>query len=161
ELGQVGLEWSVAGFGSFSGNANETDMLMRNSTTGDFVVYDIANNQVVGFHALGTVGLEWSVAGFGNLSAHAHPTDMPTRNGHAREVYDITSNTVMSATAMGSLGLEWQVAGIAADPPSAPPTGATSPHERASVAGASSDQPGTAPIPGIAGLFDQHEAASG
>ena len=25
-MGQVGLEWSVAGFGDFSGNANETDM---------------------------------------------------------------------------------------------------------------------------------------
>jgi len=26
---QVGLEWSVAGFGDFSGNANETDMLIQ------------------------------------------------------------------------------------------------------------------------------------
>ena len=29
-LGQVGLEWPVAGFGDFSGHAGETDMLMRN-----------------------------------------------------------------------------------------------------------------------------------
>jgi len=24
------LDWQVAGFGNFSGNANETDMIMRN-----------------------------------------------------------------------------------------------------------------------------------
>ena len=30
-MGQVGLEWQVAGFGDFSTNAGETDMLMRNS----------------------------------------------------------------------------------------------------------------------------------
>ena len=44
-MGQVGLEWSVAGFGDFSGNANETDMLMRNNNTGAFEIYDIRNNQ--------------------------------------------------------------------------------------------------------------------
>jgi len=27
----IGLDWQVAGFGNFSSNANETDMLMRNS----------------------------------------------------------------------------------------------------------------------------------
>ena len=45
-MGQVGLEWTVAGFGDFSGNANETDMLMRNSNTGVFELYDIGNNTV-------------------------------------------------------------------------------------------------------------------
>ena len=33
-IGQVGLEWSIAGFGDFSTRANETDMLMRNSEYG-------------------------------------------------------------------------------------------------------------------------------
>ena len=33
-MGQVGLEWTVAGFGDFSSRASETDMLMRNSNTG-------------------------------------------------------------------------------------------------------------------------------
>ena len=45
-MGQVGLEWSVVGFGDFSGNANETDMLMRNNNTGAFEIYDISNNQI-------------------------------------------------------------------------------------------------------------------
>ena len=33
-MGQVGLEWTVSGFGDFSTRAGETDMLMRNSNTG-------------------------------------------------------------------------------------------------------------------------------
>jgi hypothetical protein len=43
-LGQVGMEWTVSGFGDFSSNPRETDMLMRDSNNGVFVVYDIKNN---------------------------------------------------------------------------------------------------------------------
>jgi hypothetical protein len=60
-IGQVGLEWTVAGFGDFSGNADESDMLMRNSTTGAFEGYDISNNNVISGAAMGQVGLEWTV----------------------------------------------------------------------------------------------------
>ena len=45
-MGQVGLEWAVAGFGDFSSRSGETDMLMRNSGTGAFEVYDISNNTI-------------------------------------------------------------------------------------------------------------------
>ena len=38
-MGQVGLEWTVAGLGSFGGDAS--DMLMRDSNNGTFEVYDI------------------------------------------------------------------------------------------------------------------------
>jgi hypothetical protein len=60
------LEWTVAGFGDFSGNANETDMLMRNSNTGAFEVYDISNNAVTSAASMGQVGLEWTVGGIAN-----------------------------------------------------------------------------------------------
>jgi hypothetical protein len=53
------LEWTVAGFGDFSGNVNETDMLMRNSNTGAFEVYDISNNAITSAASMGQVGLEW------------------------------------------------------------------------------------------------------
>ena len=45
-MGQVGLEWTIAGFGDFSGRPNETDMLMRNSNNEEFEVYDISNNTI-------------------------------------------------------------------------------------------------------------------
>jgi hypothetical protein len=73
-MGQVGTEWQVAGFGDFSGNANETDMLMRNSNTGAFEVYDIADNTITSAAPMGQVGLEWSVSGFASITATAPPS---------------------------------------------------------------------------------------
>jgi len=125
-MGQVGLEWTVAGFGDFSGNPGETDMLMRNtnsgvfsSNTGAFEVYDISNNAITSAVAMGDVGLEWQVAGFGDFSGRAGETDMLTRNSNtgAFELFDISHNAITSAAAIGSVGLEWTVGGIAADPP--------------------------------------------
>ena len=67
-MGQVGLEWSVAGFGDFSGNANETDMLMRNTNTGAFEIYDISNNH----HHLGRVRWDrWVWNGRSSASARS------------------------------------------------------------------------------------------
>jgi hypothetical protein len=61
----VDLGWTVAGFGDISGNANETDMLMRNSSTGAFEVYDISHNQLISAVGLGgqQIGLDLTVAG--------------------------------------------------------------------------------------------------
>jgi hypothetical protein len=36
---------------------------MRNDTTGQFQVYNIANNQITGSAPLGTVGREWQLGG--------------------------------------------------------------------------------------------------
>ena len=102
-MGQVGLEWTVAGFGDFSGNANETDMLMRNSNTGAFEVYDISHNAITSAASMGQVGLEWTVAGFGDFSGNANETDMLMRNSNtgAFEVYDISHNAITSAAVHG------------------------------------------------------------
>ena len=120
-MGQVGLNWTVAGFGDFSGNANETDMLLRNSNTGAFEVYDISNNQVTYDAGMGQVGLDWTVAGFGDFSGNANETDMLLRDNNTGqfEVYDISDNKVVSAASMGEVGTQWQVGGIASDPPAA------------------------------------------
>jgi hypothetical protein len=115
-MGAVGLEWTVAGFGDFSGNANETDMLMRNSNTGAFELFDISNNAITLATGMGQVGLEWTVAGFGDFSGNPNETDMLMRNSNTGqfEVFDIGHNAITSADPMGQAGLEWQVAGITA-----------------------------------------------
>ena len=59
---QVGLEWSVVGFGPING-AGSSDMLMHNSNTGAFEVYDITNNQLTSAAPMGQVGLELQTAG--------------------------------------------------------------------------------------------------
>ncbi|HEY5065750.1 MAG TPA: hypothetical protein VIJ04_13110 [Xanthobacteraceae bacterium] len=77
-MGQVGLEWSIAGFGDFSGKANETDMLMRNSNTGVFELFDINNNTIAAAGPIGQVGLEWSIGGVSATPAAAPPTTQLT-----------------------------------------------------------------------------------
>jgi hypothetical protein len=90
-FGQVGLEWTVAGFGDVSSDPGESDMLMRNSNTGAFEVYDISHNAITSVAAMGQVGLEWTVAGFGDFSSNPGESDMLMRNSNtgAFEVYDI------------------------------------------------------------------------
>ena len=61
----IGLEWQSFGVGDFSGNANETDMIMRNTSTGVFEFYDIQHNQIVAAGSLGGVGTEWHNLGVG------------------------------------------------------------------------------------------------
>ena len=120
-MGQVGLEWQVAGFGDFSGHANETDMLMRNANTGAFEIYDISNNAIASAASMGQVGLEWQVVGFGPING-AGASDMLMRNTNtgAFEIYDIANNQITNASSMGQVGPAWSVAGIAVDPPTAP-----------------------------------------
>ena len=62
-VGQIGLERQVAGFGPLDG-AGSGDMVLRNTNTGAFAVYDFMNNRLIGAASLGQVGLEWGVGGF-------------------------------------------------------------------------------------------------
>ena len=112
-LGQIGLEWQVAGLGDFSGT-DTSDMLARDSNNGAFEVYDISNNQLISAAPMGQVGLEWSVAGFGDFSTRVNETDMLMRNSHTGqfEIYDIGNNTITFAAPMGQVGLEWTIAGF-------------------------------------------------
>ena len=118
-MGQVGTEWRAAGFGDFSTRANETgDMLMRNSNTGAFEVYDVANNQITSAGSMGQVGLEWQVAGFGDFSGHANETDMLMRNSNtgAFELYDISRQChCQSPCGMGQVGLGVAGRGLRSD----------------------------------------------
>jgi len=82
-IGQVGLEWQVAGFGDFSSRPGETDMLMRNGTTGAFEVYNIGDNAITSAASMGAVGLAWTVAGFGDFSSNSGETDMLLRNSNS------------------------------------------------------------------------------
>jgi hypothetical protein len=68
-MGAVGLDWRIEGFGDFSSHPGETDMLMRNTNSGELLLYDIANNQITGANALGPVGLDWRFAGVAPIQA--------------------------------------------------------------------------------------------
>jgi microcystin-dependent protein len=55
-LGQVGTNWQFAGLGTFFGS-DPGDMLLRNSSTGGFQVYNVSSNNITNTGFLGTVGL--------------------------------------------------------------------------------------------------------
>ena len=121
-MGTVGLNWQIIGVGDFSSNPGETDLMMRDTNTGAFEVYDISNNQITSAFSLATVGLNWQVAGFGQMNG-AGTSDMVLRdiNSGAFEVYDIANNQITTATSLGQVGVDWQLGGFGVDPP----TGAT------------------------------------
>jgi hypothetical protein len=80
-LGAVGLDWQVAGFAPIGG-AGTSDMVLRNTKTGAFEVYDIANNTITTAASLGSVGLDWQLGG---LAADA-PGASAAAMGGASEV---------------------------------------------------------------------------
>src|SRR5204863_6773590 len=83
----VGPDFQVAGFGAFHA-AGASDMILRNKNTGEFLVYDIVNNQITTSNSLGTVGLDWSVGGFA--------ADPPTASG---TFTDISNDQLVQAIA--------------------------------------------------------------
>jgi hypothetical protein len=117
-MGTIGREWTPSGFGHFSSNGGETDMLMRNSNTGGLELYDISNNQITDAHFLGTIGLDWHFAGIAPVHA-VGASDLVLRNVNsgAFEVYDIANNQLIGAAPLGAVGLDWQLGGLAVDPP--------------------------------------------
>ena len=60
--GRPVLEWQVAGFGVFTGSGT-SDMLLRDTQTGTFEVFDNNAGQLALVSTLGQVGLEWQVGG--------------------------------------------------------------------------------------------------
>ena len=63
EIAVVGPGWVPVGFGNFSGNNNETDMLLRNINDGALEVYDISHNQVTYAGVFANPGVEWHIVG--------------------------------------------------------------------------------------------------
>jgi len=83
-------------------------MMLRDSGTGAFQVYNISNNSIINSVALGTVGLDWQVGGFGNFSSLGE-SDMILRNTTTGglQVYDISNNQITSTFSLGTVGLNW------------------------------------------------------
>jgi hypothetical protein len=114
----VGQNWTVVGFGDFSGNPNETDMITR-STSGTFELYDITDNRTVSAQSLGTAGTEWSVVGFGNFSSNPGEIDMMTRDTNNGDIaiYDIADSGVTNAQVIDTIPLSQTVDGAGPDVP--------------------------------------------
>jgi hypothetical protein len=107
-IGAVGLNWQFFGVGNFSGNPGEdfadtpgnTDMMLRDSNTGRFEVYNISNNQITGPFFIGDVGLNWQFSGIGNFSGIPGASDMILRNTDTGELldYNMSNNRITPGT---------------------------------------------------------------
>jgi hypothetical protein len=114
QLGNVGSDWGFVTLGGFF-DGDTADMLLRNSTSGAFQVYNVApnSNTLIGSASLGAVGLNWRFSGTGNFSSRGE-TDMLLRdaNSGGLQVYDISNNQITGSAFMGAVGLNWQFSGI-------------------------------------------------
>src|SRR5207253_10774362 len=95
-----GQGWQLAGFNI---NGAETDMILRNTSTGGIEVYDITYDFPARIVFLGTVGTEWQIVGFGNFSSLPGEGDMMMRNTNtgAFMVYDISNDQITSSSLPG------------------------------------------------------------
>ena len=96
-MGQVGLEWQVAGFGDLSSGAGETDMLLRNSNTGAFEYYDIAHNTITAASSMGQVGTEWQTAGIAS--------QLPGSGAAAAQLAQAMASYAPASTALTDAGM--------------------------------------------------------
>jgi hypothetical protein len=114
-LAQVGSEWGFVTLGNFNLD-DPSDMLLRNSTSGEFRTYDIVDNNVMVSTSLGAVGVNWQIMGFGIFGPFGGfgETDMMLRDANTGDlqVYDIFNNEIVDSAFLGTIGLEWQFSGI-------------------------------------------------
>ena len=113
-LGPVGSEFEFVTLGNFDGT-DPSDMLLRNSNTGDFQVFDISDNQVIGSTFMGNVGVESQPLGFGFFGSvgTAGETDMLMRRSDGElEVYNIDDNQVVGSAFLGNVGVENEFLGL-------------------------------------------------
>jgi Subtilase family len=114
QLGRVGSDWGFVTLGGFF-DGDTADMLLRNSASGAFQVYNVApnNNIITNSASLGAVGLDFQTLGFGNFGSFGN-TDMMLRNVNtgALQVYNISNNQITNSASMGTVGLDWQFSGV-------------------------------------------------
>src|SRR5262249_38877565 len=93
QLGPVGTDWRFVTLGSFNDNiisSFTSDLLLRNSPSGNFHLHNISNNAIPNSVSLGAVGLNWQFSGIGNFSIPAE-SDMLLRDSTTGDfqVYNI------------------------------------------------------------------------
>jgi hypothetical protein len=98
----------------------QSDLLLRNSSTGALEVYNINNNQITGSASIGTVGVDWEFAGVAPVSAPG-ASDLVLRNDTTGQfqVYNIANNQITGSAPLGTVGTDWQLGGFAASTPTA------------------------------------------
>jgi hypothetical protein len=121
QLGKVASPWQFVTLGGFN-DGDTSDMMLRNATTNQFLLYDIApnnNNFTPGGAGIslippGALGSEWQVLAFGNFSSIPGETDMMLRRSSdgLLLIDDIRNNQITGSFFTGPVGTDWQFSGV-------------------------------------------------
>ena len=126
DLGNVSTNWVTQGIGDFNGD-HTSDVLWRNTVTGDTAIWFISSNGTYSPVDLGVVDLSWSIAGVGDYNADGK-ADILWRNVNGA-VGEWLSNPGSGFTGFDKMVLataptSWNIVG--ANPPATPPPAAAS-----------------------------------
>jgi hypothetical protein len=121
QLGKIGAPWQFVTLGGFN-DGDTSDMMLRNATTNQFLLYDIApnnNNFTPGGAGIslippGALGSEWQVLAFANFSSIPGETDMMLRRSSDGMLLidDIRNNQITGSFFTGPVGTDWQFSGV-------------------------------------------------
>jgi hypothetical protein len=114
--GQISLDWQVVGTADLNADGT-TDILWRNTTTGDVAIWFLTNNegqfQILSTVDLGAVSLNWSVVGTGDFNGDDN-SDILWRNNLTGDlaVWLMKNGALLSSGDMGLVPLNWAVAAV-------------------------------------------------
>jgi methionine-rich copper-binding protein CopC len=94
------------------GTDNKSDILWRNSSTGEAYLYQMNNFAISSESSLGIVGSEWKISGTGDLNGDGR-ADVVWRNSNTDLTYAwlMDGNTKIAEAEIRIVGAEWELSG--------------------------------------------------
>jgi hypothetical protein len=93
-------------------NDGKTDILWRNSSTGQAYIYQMNGLAIAAEGAVRTVSFDWQIAGTGDFNGN-NKSDILWRNQTTGEtyIYQMDGSTVINEGGVRTVSLDWQIAG--------------------------------------------------
>lgn len=111
--------WEIAGIGDFDGLASTptstADILWRNTTTGQTIIWLMDGNRRIGAGSPGSVGAVWQIAGVGDFDGDGHSDILwyHTLSGQVFIWFIQGTQRVAQGSAGSANPNQWEIAGIA------------------------------------------------
>jgi len=111
-LGYVSSDWTIKGVGDFNGDG-KTDILWRNSTTGQVYLWLINGTVMSGGGSVTYITSDWVIQGIGDFNGDGD-ADILWRNTTTGEVYIwlMNGSTLTSSGSLGYVSSDWSIAGV-------------------------------------------------
>jgi hypothetical protein len=95
--------------------ATTANMVLRQTGSGQYQIYNLGNNSILASFWLGQVGTDWRFVTLGGFN-DGDTSDMLLRNSTSGrfQVYNVApnSNNIAGSVSLGTVGLNWQFSGI-------------------------------------------------